>query len=130
VKVDDKVYQVSLRPKRVYKTYTFHLKKLDVVKWPNSEKPKDYSSYIRLVDPPQHQDRDVRIFMNNPLSYEGETFYQSSVGQEPGGPPATTLQVVRNPGWIMPYLSCLMVAGGMLVHFGQNLYRFIERRAL
>jgi hypothetical protein len=127
VEVDGKVYQVSLRFKRSYKNYTFRLDKLNVEFWPNTTKPKDYSSYIHLTDPTQKEDRDVRIYMNNPLIYGGETFYQSGVNQEPGGPPSTTLQVVRNPGWMMPYLSCFMVAGGMLIHFGQNLYRFIDR---
>jgi hypothetical protein len=129
VEVDGKVYQVSLRFKRVYKDYTFRLDKLNIAYYPGTEKPKDYSSYIRLTNPKENEDRDVRIFMNNPLSYGGETFYQSGVSTA-GGVRSTTLQVVRNPGWMMPYLSCLMVAGGMLVHFGQNLFRFIERRAL
>lgn len=127
VEVDGKTYQVNLRFKRTYKNYTFRLDKLNVEFWPNTTKPKDYSSFVHLTDPTQNEDRDVRIFMNNPLTYGGETFYQSGVNQEPGGPPATTLQVVRNPGWMMPYLSCFMVAGGMLIHFGQNLYRFVDR---
>jgi hypothetical protein len=29
----------------------------------------------------------------------------------------------------MPYISCLMVSGGMLIHFGISLFRFIEKRA-
>jgi hypothetical protein len=30
---------------------------------------------------------------------------------------------------MLPYLSCVLVACGMLFHFGLNLVRFIERRA-
>ena len=103
------------------------LDRLDAIMWRNSNKPRDYSSYVHLTNPQEKEARDVRIYMNAPLSYQGETFYQASVGQEPGGPPTTTLQVVRNPGWIMPYLSCFMVASGMLFHFGLNLVRFIDR---
>ena len=41
--------------------------------------------------------------MNHPLRYQGETFYQSGVlGLGKG----TILQVVRNPGWLIPYISC------------------------
>ena len=36
-----------------------------------------FSSYIRLDNPGRKENREVRIFMNSPLSYEGETFYQS-----------------------------------------------------
>jgi hypothetical protein len=128
VEVDGKWYQVSLRSQRNYKDYTFHLDKLNVEFYPGTQKPKDYSSFIHLTDPAQKEDRDVRIYMNHPLTYAGATFYQIGVHQE-RGVPATTLQVVRNPGWMMPYLSCLLVACGMLVHFGQNLARFLERRA-
>jgi hypothetical protein len=129
VEVDGKAYRVSLRSKRSQKDYTFRLDKLNVSYYPNTEKPKDYSSFIHLTDPSDKVERDVRIFMNNPLTYAGETFYQSGVGQDPGtGRPMTTLQVVHNPGWMLPYLSCFLVATGMLFHFGLNLSRFIERR--
>lgn len=42
----------------------------------------------------------------------------------------TILQVVRNPGWTMPYLSCLIVGIGLLYHFGITLYKFIDRRVV
>jgi hypothetical protein len=40
----------------------------------------------------------------------------------------TSLQVVRNPGWTLPYISCALVALGMLVHFGLHLVQFLMRR--
>jgi hypothetical protein len=46
----------------------------------------------------------------------------------PGGR-GTILQVVRNPGWEMPYLSCAMVSVGMIVHFILHLMGFLRRRA-
>ena len=45
------------------------------------------------------------------------------------GDAGTVLQVVRNPGWELPYLACAMVALGMLLHFGLNLVSFLNRRA-
>lgn len=130
VDVDGKTYQVSLRFKRSYRPYSFFLEKLNVKFYPNTDVPKDYSSFIRLSDPEQKEERDVRIWMNHPLTYAGETFYQSGVHQDERGRwRMTTLQVVSNPGWMLPYLSCLLVASGMLFHFGLNLVRFIERRA-
>ena len=130
VQVDGKAYQISLRSKRTPRPYTFHLQKLNVAFYPNTDVPKDYSSFIHLSDPSRNEERDVRIWMNNPLSYAGETFYQSGVHRDERGRwQTTTLQVVRNPGWMLPYLSCLLVACGMLFHFGLHLVRFIERRA-
>ncbi|MFQ5601231.1 MAG: ResB protein required for cytochrome C biosynthesis, partial [Candidatus Krumholzibacteriia bacterium] len=61
---------------------------------------------------------------NNPLRYNGETLYQASFKQ---GDMGTVLQVVRNPGWLLPYIACTLGGLGMLVHFGLHLIRFINR---
>ena len=45
------------------------------------------------------------------------------------GDKGTILQVVRNPGWLMPYVSCTLVTLGMLLHFGLQLVTFLVRRA-
>jgi hypothetical protein len=66
------------------------------------------------------------IYMNHPLRYAGETFYQSSFL---AGDQGTILQVVRNPGWLLPYLACAIVALGLLIHFGLHLIGFLRQRA-
>jgi len=70
-------------------------------------------------------DRKVKIWMNNPLRYRGETFYQASFLKDDKG---TVLQVVDNVGWMIPYVSCMIVAAGMLLHFGNNLFKFLRGR--
>jgi hypothetical protein len=121
-----KTYDVYLRLKRNYKPYTIHLLKFQHDIYIGTDKPKNFSSLVRLVDPTHKEDRKVSISMNSPLRYDGETFYQASFLPKDQG---TVLQVVRNPGWEMPYLSCGMVAIGMLIHFGQNLAGFLRKRA-
>jgi len=37
------------------------------------------------------------------------------------------LQVVTNPGWLLPYVSCAMVTLGLLIHFGMRLAAPIRR---
>jgi len=37
------------------------------------------------------------------------------------------LQVVRNPGYLLPYIACIVVSLGLCLHFGQTLRRFIRR---
>jgi hypothetical protein len=125
VSVDGKTYDVTLRFQRTYKPYTIHLLEFRHDKYVGTEIAKNFSSRVRLVDPAHGQDREVTIRMNEPLSYRGETFYQSSFLPGDAG---TVLQVVRNPGWIMPYLSCAMVSFGMLFHFGLHLIGFLSRR--
>jgi hypothetical protein len=126
VTVDGKKYDVRLRLKRSYKDYTVHLIEFRHDKYMGTDKPKNFSSHVRLTDPSTGEDQEVIISMNSPLRYGGETFYQQSFLQ---GDRATILQVVRNPGWLMPYLSCVMVALGMLIHFGFHLQSFLRKRA-
>ena len=84
------------------------------------------SGLVRVIDDDKGVDRTVKIWMNNPLRYAGETFYQSSF--EPGKN-LTILQVVRNDGWMIPYISCMIVGVGMAVHMASSLIGFLRRRA-
>jgi hypothetical protein len=126
IKVGDKTYQLALRFKRTYEPFTIHLNKFTHEVYPGTNKPKNFQSDIRLVDPESGVDREVTIKMNQPMRHQGQAFYQSSFLQ---GDRGTVLQVVRNPGWRLPYFSCALVALGMLVHFGITLNGFLERRA-
>jgi len=125
VKVGGKRYVVQLRFKRTYRPYTVHLIEFRHEKYPGTDIPKDFSSIVRLIDPSRNEERQVRIFMNHPLRYRGETFYQSSFLP---GDRGTILQVVRNPGWLVPYVSSAMIAVGMLVQLFERLIGFLRRR--
>ena len=125
VVVDGKTYLLGLRYKRVYKPYSMHLVDFSHDRYLGTDTPRNFSSLVRLVDASQNEDREVLIYMNNPLRYRGETFYQASFKQGDGG---TVLQVVRNPGWLLPYIACTLGALGMLIHFGMHLTRFVNRR--
>jgi hypothetical protein len=129
---DGKTYDIELRFKRRYKPYTVHLLQFTHTDYPGTDIPKEYRSKVRLIDPALQEDREVEIYMNHPLRYRGETFYQAGTigGERPRDPDrGTILQVVRNPGAILPYVSCALVALGMLIHFGMNLIVFLQRRA-
>ncbi|HID20949.1 MAG TPA: hypothetical protein EYP14_00915, partial [Planctomycetaceae bacterium] len=144
VKVNGRDYEVALRHKRVYKPYTVHL--IDVRKddYLGTNTPRNYSSDIRLVEndatrqhlsplfagsSTRNVDRKIHIWMNNPLRYAGETFYQSGYWKDPRtGVERTTLQVVVNPSWMIPYVACMIVATGMLAHFWLVLTRFLNQR--
>jgi hypothetical protein len=126
VAVGGKTYQIALRFQRTYKPYTVSLLDLRHDVYPGTAIPKNFESDVRLVDPQAGVDRDAMIYMNHPLRHAGETFYQQQMAAAVG---STTLQVVRNPGWVLPYVSCTLVALGMLVHFGLNLISFLRRRA-
>jgi ABC-type transport system involved in cytochrome c biogenesis permease subunit len=118
---------VALRFKRSYYPFTLRLKDFRFDRYVGTNTPKNYSSLIALKDPGQNVDREVLIWMNNPLRYAGLTFYQSSFDE--ATEQTTVLQVVSNPGWMAPYVACMLVATGMLAHFGAMLVRFTRRRA-
>ncbi len=129
VPVHGKTYDVFLRYKHMYKPYSLHL--IDVVRdvYMGTQTPRSYSSELRLVDPTRHVDRLVRIWMNNPLRFAGETFYQQDYGPVRGTDlEYTGLQVVTNRGWRIPYVSCMMVTVGMFAQFMTSLWRYLRRR--
>lgn len=121
-----KTYQLMMRPARYYKPFFIELKKFSHDKYMGTEIPKNFSSRVRLLNTTSGEDREVLIYMNNPLRYGGETFYQS--GYDENDPKVTILQVVRNPGWITPYVSCALVSVGLLVQFMSHLMGFIKER--
>jgi hypothetical protein len=62
--------------------------------------------------------------MNNPLRYGGLTFYQAGFENDR----TSILQVVSNPSWLVPYVSCVLMGLGLVIHFGILLSGFIHRR--
>jgi hypothetical protein len=122
----DAVYGLALRYRRAYLPFTIHLKDFRHDTFTGTSIARNFSSDIRIVDPEHATDRETRIWMNNPLRYRGLTFYQASYKPDGSG---TVLQVVRNPGWLMPYIACALVAGGMIVHFAMSLIAFLRRRS-
>jgi ABC-type transport system involved in cytochrome c biogenesis permease subunit len=128
VELDGKSYDLQLRFKRTYKPYSIHLADVRADMYLGTNTPKNYSSDIRLVDKSRNVDRDVHIWMNNPLRFAGETFYQSSYDPGEGGREVTVLAVVTNTGWMIPYVACMLVGTGMLAQFSITLVRFLRRR--
>ena len=129
ITVGDKEYEVSLRFTRNYKPYSVTLVDVRKDDYLGTSTVRNFSSDIRLVDTERGTDREIHIWMNNPLRYAGETFYQSGYS----GPPdfrteSTTLAVVTNSGWMIPYVACMVVGVGLLAHFLSVLMRFLKRR--
>lgn len=129
ITVDGKNFDVYLRFKRTYKPYSVTLNDVRADKYLGTSRVKNYSSDVRLVDEGRDIDRDIRIWMNNPLRYAGETFYQSSYQPAMRNvKEGTVLSVVSNRGWMIPYVACMLVATGMLAHFSIVLLRFLNRQ--
>ena len=96
-----------LRQERYYLPFSLHLIEFRHDKYPGTDIPKNFSSRVRLQNLENREDREVRIFMNNPLRYAGETFYQASFDPDDHG---SVLQVVHNPS--LAHAVSLVRAGG------------------
>lgn len=118
-------WRLSLRPRRYYLPFSLTLKDFKHDKYPGTDIPKNFSSLVRLKDGARGEDRDVLIYMNAPLRHGGLTFYQASFGKDDT---LSVLQVVRNPGWTLPYVACALTALGLLWHFGVMLGAAVKER--
>jgi hypothetical protein len=121
-----RTWELTLRFKRYYHPFAITLLDFSHDKYPGTDIPKNFSSRIRLKTDDGRGDREVLIFMNNPLRHAGLTFYQASFEK---GDTVSILQVVRNPGWVLPYVSCVMMGLGLLVQFGIHLFGFVRKRS-
>ncbi|MEQ8914266.1 MAG: cytochrome c biogenesis protein ResB [Pseudomonadales bacterium] len=115
VEVDGQHYGLALRYARTYLPYSLTLRDFRHDTFTGTDIARNFSSDVRLVDEGRGVDRDVRIWMNNPLRYRGATFYQASYKPDGSG---TVLQVVRNPGAALPYVACALVAAGRCCTLG------------
>jgi hypothetical protein len=120
-----RTWQITLRPTRYYKPYSVTLQKFTHERYPGTEIPKNFASKITLNDPERALKRDVLIYMNHPLRYRGETFYQAGFKKDDQ---ASILEVVHNPSFIAPYVACVVVSVGLLVQFCYHLVGFARRR--
>ena len=121
-------YDLALRFEREYLPYKVTLEKATRENYIGTTQAKDYSSDILLKDEETNQEIKHHIWMNNPLRYRNRTFYQSGFVEGSDGRAISTLQVVSNAGWMLPYVACMIVAVGMLAHFFVILVRYLQRQ--
>ncbi len=119
-------WELALRLKRFYQPFSLSLLKVTHDVYPGTDIPKNFASRVRLHDDAGRTDREVNIFMNNPLRFGGMTFYQYQMNAEEH---LSVFQVVRNPSWLLPYIACAMMGFGLLVQFGLSLSGFMRKRA-
>lgn len=118
-------YEIALRPIRYYKPYSLTLMKFQHDKYKGTDIPKNFASRVHLNDSAKGEERDVLIYMNNPLRYGGETYYQASFER---GDTVTILQVVNNPAAATPYIACSLVGLGLIVQFLIHLVGFATKK--
>jgi cytochrome c biogenesis protein ResB len=125
IEAGGKTYEIYIRPRRHYYPFTLTLKEFHHDIYPGTDIPKNFSSLVGLVDPDKKVNREILIYMNHPLRYEGKTFYQASFGNNDT---LSVFQVVENPFAMSPYLSCGLMVLGLAFHFLMGLIRYLRVR--
>ena len=132
VTVDGKDYRVLLRVETINKPYQVTLNDAIRENYPGSDTPKYYGSEITIHHRETGETTSQRIFMNNPLRYSGETFYQSGMPDpDPnlaGGKQFSVFQVVTNVGWMIPYVCCMYTVVGLIGQFMQSLLSYMYKQ--
>ncbi|EDY82917.1 hypothetical protein VDG1235_2540 [Verrucomicrobiia bacterium DG1235] len=118
-------YTLEVRRQREVIDYYITLKDFSHDRYLGTNIPKNFSSDITVNDKRTGVEQDFLIYMNNPLRYDDLTFYQQGFMNDDK---TTILQVVRNPGRSLPYISCSIMTLGLVVQFGLSLNRFSGKR--
>ena len=125
VDAGDRPFEIALRFTRHY--YPFEIELIDFKheKYPGTEVPFNFSSEVKVTHQDSTKNQKALIYMNHPLRYEGLTFFQASFANQDK---TSIFQVVRNPGWLLPYLSVLLMGLGMCVQFGMHFFKFLRKQ--
>ena len=118
-------WKMSIRQRRLYHPFSIRLLDFSHDRYLGTNVPKNFSSKIRILNPENGENREALIYMNHPLRYGGLTFYQAGFDNNDS---TSIFQVVRNPVWTLPYISCIMVGLGLTWVFSQHLFKAIARR--
>lgn len=124
--IDGSAWTFDLRRVRHPLPFTVRLDDFKKEEHPGTKIASNYASDITQIG--RGSDRPVEIKMNEPLRDAGFVLFQSSWGPpdaEPGEPLYSQFSVVRNPSDHLPLFACIVLAIGLLWHFGSRLFRSI-----
>jgi hypothetical protein len=127
---EGRTFGLELRRQRFVMPFTIKLDDFRKEDHPRMSMAKSFSSDVTVFE--DGSSRNVRIEMNEPLRAQGLVLYQASWGPSnarPGDALFSTLAVVRNPADQHPLIACIVIAVGMLLHFGRKLVRHIRIEA-
>ena len=111
----DEKYKFELEKKSIRLPYELSLTRFKMDKDPGTNNPASYESFIQLFTSKGPQDH--HIYMNNPLKYDGLTFYQASYFEVAQDTYGSVLSVNIDPGRPIKYLGSLLLVFGSIWHF-------------
>jgi putative effector of murein hydrolase LrgA (UPF0299 family) len=127
--VGEKDYTITIRKSLWRVPFEIQLDKFTHEFHPGTRRPRVFRSDITRIEEDGQTEKVIR--MNNPMRYEGFTFFQASWGPQ-NDPTATefysVFEVVKNPADHWPLVSLIITGIGLLVHFVMKLVLFIIKQ--
>lgn len=119
---EDSAFLLSYQNRRIELDFDVKLDKFEIVNYQGTQKAMQYSSAVQVLDKNQTELYRTTIAMNEPMKYQGYTFYQASFqnDERTGQPVASILSVNQDPGRQMKYLGSLIFSLGVVWLFYQK----------
>jgi ResB-like family len=130
VRLEDRIFTVDMRKRLWPMPFSLKLDQFTADFHPGTMKASKFISKVTRTE--NGSDAKVTIQMNEPMRYEGLTFFQASYGPPGAGPGDkmySVFEIVKNPADKWPEYSLYVVTFGMLITFLQKLGSHIAAAA-
>ncbi len=125
-RVGERIFTVDMRKRLWPMPFTLKLDKFTAAFHPGTMRPSKFVSEVTRLE--SGAEAKATVQMNEPMRYEGYTFFQASYGPPGAGPGDkmySVFEVVKNPADKWPEYSLWIVAFGMAVTFLIKLFSFL-----
>ncbi len=125
----NRIFTLDMRKRLWVMPFDLTLNKFTAEFYDGTTRPKKFVSQVTRTE--NNLKADATIQMNEPLRYEGLTFFQASYGPPGAGPGQrlySVFEVVKNPADKWPEYSLWVVVVGLILQFGLKLVLFIRSR--
>lgn len=123
---ENRIFTVDMRKRLWPMPFTVQLDKFTADFHPGTMRPAKFVSEVTRLE--NGGEAKVTIQMNEPMRYEGLTFFQASYGPPGAGPGEkmySVFEIVKNPADKWPEYSLWIVSAGMLLTFLIKLGSFL-----
>ncbi len=122
--------QVAYGWQQVRLPIALELMEFEVLRNEGNDSPAGFKSTVR-VSTPEGEAANGQCWMNNPFSYPGAwwrtwtglTFKMSQASWNPDNLGQSTIQILRDPGWLLKWIGSLLIVSGIFMLFYLKSFR-------
>lgn len=125
-----KEVQVAYGWKQIPLPVALELLDFEVQRNEGSDSPAGFKSTVRVTNA-EGESATGQCWMNNPFSYPGQwwrtwsglTFKMSQASWNPDNLGQSTIQILRDPGWLLKWIGSLLIVSGIFMLFYVKKFR-------